>query len=65
MSDPVPPLVRIHGIHKFVKIHEADDHLRAGWMALLGEPHPVQRDYAVHMVWCCRCKMVIPAGEAS
>jgi hypothetical protein len=56
-------IARIYGIHKFVPIPEAEDHLRLGWMALLGEHHPVMADYRVHMTWCCRCKMVIPAGE--
>lgn len=60
MTDPLD-LTRIHGIHKFVPIPDADDHLRVGWMAILkGEPHPVHRDWSVHMVWCCKCKMVIP-----
>jgi hypothetical protein len=54
-------LTHIRGIHKFVPIPDAEDHLRVGWMAVLtGEPHPVMVNYRVHMVWCCKCEMVIP-----
>lgn len=65
MTDPLS-LTRIHGIHKFVAIADAEDHLRVGWMALLkGEPHPVMRDYRIHMVWCCKCEMVVPGRMAA
>jgi hypothetical protein len=59
-------VTRIRGIHKFVPLPEAEDHLRTGWMAVLtGEPHPVHREWSVHMVWVCRCKMVIPGRMAA
>ncbi len=65
MTDPLD-LASIRGIHRFVPIPEAEDHLRVGWMAVLtGEPHPVMRHYRVHMVWCCKCEMVIPGRMAA
>lgn len=65
MTDPFF-LARIPGIHRFVPIADAEDHLRVGWMAVLtGEPHPVHSEWAVHMVFLCRCKMVVPGRMAA
>ncbi len=59
-------LTQIRGIHRFVPIPDAEDHLRVGWMPVIaGEPHPVMRDYRVHMVFLCRCKMVSPGRIAT
>lgn len=61
MTD-VPAITRIYGIHKpYVPLGELDDHLRLGWMPL---PHlGAAYEGAVHCVWACACKMVVPAGN--
>lgn len=59
----VPAIAHVYGIHKpYVPIHEVDAYLKAGWMLLPagGVVHPYHQDWAAHMVWPCRCEMVIP-----
>jgi hypothetical protein len=52
---------RIHRIHKpYVDIAHAEDHLRLGWMVLPPRPDWRQRPESVHLVWLCRCKLVVP-----
>jgi hypothetical protein len=68
MSDPVPSIVRIHGIHKpYVPIAEMGEYLDIGWMPLPARVgaamHPYHLDWAVHLVWPCPCRMVVPVGS--
>lgn len=59
----VPAIAHVYGIHKpYVPIAEVEDWLRVGWMPLPrleGGLHPYVWD-SCHVVWPCKCKMVIP-----
>lgn len=49
-----------NGIHKWVRIPEAMDHVRLGWMPLDSLCGTYHGQFSVHCVWLCRCKLVIP-----
>lgn len=64
----LPALAHVYGIHKpYVPIAHLEDYLRVGWMPLParagGAVHPYHQDWAVHVVWPCKCRMVIPGKE--
>lgn len=47
-------------LHKFVRHHAVEDHLRLGWVmtaALCGTWHG---QYSRHMIWLCACRPVEP-----
>ncbi len=59
----IEDISRIHyGIHKpYVPIAAVEDHLRLGWMPLRsnGCVNPYRAE-SVHLVWPCRCNLVVP-----
>lgn len=69
MNEALPPFARgVYGIHKpWVLIAEIEDYLRVGWMPLPtkagGAVHPYHQDWACHLVWPCKCKMVVPEAR--
>ena len=50
----------IFPLHRYVRIHQAEDYLRLGWLplpTLAGTPHST---WSVHMAWLCGCEPVTP-----
>lgn len=43
-------------LHRFVRIPEVEDYLRAGWMPLPSLAGTVHGLWSVHLVWLCDCE---------
>lgn len=49
--------------HKFVRHHDAIDHLRLGWLALPDLDGTSHGQWSVLCVWLCSCPLVQPKTQ--
>jgi hypothetical protein len=50
-------------IHKFVRHHAVENHLRLGWLATAALCGTYHEQFSMHMVWLCVCTPAEPVTE--